>query len=103
MLITTKGMHNPAHPGEILRELYMKPLGLGVNETAAAVKVSRKHLSAIINGRAAVTAGMALRLAAAFRTDAELWLNLQGQYDLWEARSSKVSPKINSLVPREAA
>lgn len=103
MLTTTKGMHNPAHPGEILRELYMKPLGLGVGETASAVKVSRKHLSAILNGRASVTADMALRLASAFRTDAELWLNLQGQYDLWEARSRKALPRIVALVPAKAA
>lgn len=103
MLTTTKGMHNPAHPGEILRELYMNPLGLGVNETAAALQVSRKHLSAILNGRASVTAWMALRLAAAFRTDAELWLNLQGQYDLWEARSRKAPPKIAALVPAKVA
>lgn len=89
MSITTKGMHSPAHPGEILRELYMVPLGVKVNEAAAAMKVTRKHVSSILNGRAAITADMARRLAAAFDTDAETWLNLQAQYDLARTPATK--------------
>jgi addiction module HigA family antidote len=90
-------MHNPAHPGDILRELYMAPLGITINKAAEAMKVSRKHVSSIINGRAAVTADMALRLAAAFGTDAETWLNLQTQYDLSQGRAPK---GIKVLVTR---
>ena len=68
-----------------------------------ALKVTRKHLSAILNGRASVTPDMALRLAAAFRTDAEIWLNLQSQHDLWQVRGRKGKPAIRALVPRKAA
>ena len=103
MSTITKPMHNPSHPGEVLRELYMKPLGITVNAAADALKVTRKHLSAILNGRASVTPDMALRLAAAFRTDAEIWLNLQSQYDLWQVRGRKGKPAIRALVPRKAA
>ena len=59
----TSRMYNPAHPGEILREMYLKPLGVTVTQAAAALGVTRKHVSAIVNGRAAVTPDMALRLA----------------------------------------
>jgi len=76
-------MHNPAHPGEILREMYLKPLGITVTQAAKALGVSRKHVSAIVNGRSPVTPDMALRLAAAFATEPELWVNMQAQYDLW--------------------
>ncbi len=103
MSITTRPLHNPAHLGKILRELYMKPLGITVYAAADALKVTRKHLSAILNGRASVTPDMALRLAAAFRTDAEIWLNLQSQYDLWQVRGRKGKPAIRALVPRKAA
>lgn len=75
-------MHNPAHPGEILRKLYLAPLGVSVTRAAAALGVTRKHVSAIVNGRAPVTPDMALRLAAAFGTDPELWVNMQSRYDL---------------------
>lgn len=97
MSITTKGMHNPAHPGEILRELYMAPLGVTINEAAEAMKLSRKHVSSIVNARAAVTADMALRLATAFGTDAETWLNLQAQYDLSRTPATK---GIKTLISR---
>jgi len=93
-------MHNPAHPGEILRELYLEPLGITITEAAEALGVSRKHVSAIINGRAPVTPDMAMRLAAAFVTEPELWVNLQAQYDLWTV-SRKARPKIKPL--RQAA
>ena len=58
-------MHSPAHPGEILREMYLKPLNITVTQTAKALGVSRKHVSAIVNGRSPVTPDMALRLASA--------------------------------------
>lgn len=81
-------MHNPAHPGEILRELVIEPLGLSVTETAKRLDVSRKTLSKIINGRGAVTAEMALRLELAFgKPDAEHWLRLQSAYDLWRIKT----------------
>jgi antitoxin HigA-1 len=100
MSIITKRMHHPAHPGEILRELYLKPLGVSVTEAAAALRVSRKHISAIVNGRAPVTPDMAARLAAAFETEAELWINLQAQHDVWTV-SRKRPPNVKPL--RQAA
>ena len=102
--ITDKGakMHNPAHPGEILRELYLAPLGVTITQAATALGVSRKHVSAIVNGRTPVTPDMALRLAAVFATDPELWVNMQAQYDLW-AVSKKTRPKVKPLVTKKAA
>ncbi len=75
----------PVHPGEILREDYMKPLGLTVTRLSEIVGVSRKTFSKIINGKGAVTPEMALRLSRAFDTSPDLWLNLQKNYDLWRA------------------
>ena len=80
-------MHNPPHPGEVLRELCLKPLGL--TEAARALGVSRKTLSSILNGHAGVSAEMAVRLAIAFNTTAESWLNQQVQYDLWRAERNR--------------
>ena len=79
-------MHNPTHPGEVLKELYLEPLGLSVTEAAEALGVSRKTLSALINGRYGVSPHMAIRLSKAFCTSPRLWLNMQQNYDLWTAR-----------------
>jgi len=97
MSTITKGkMHSPAHPGEILREMYLKPMKVSVTEAAHALGVSRKHVSAIVNGRAPVTPDMAMRLAAVFATEAQLWVNLQAQHDLWVV-SEKAPPKVRPL------
>ncbi len=98
----TSRMHNPAHPGEILLEMYLKPLGVTVTDAAAALGVTRKHVSAIVNARASVTPDMAVRLAAAFATEPELWVNMQAQYDLWMVRQ-KARPKVKVLVAKKAA
>jgi antitoxin HigA-1 len=82
-------MHNPPHPGEILRELCLKPLGLTVTQAAAALGVSRKTLSGILNGRAGISPEMAVRLSLAFSTTAESWMNQQVQYDLWHAERNR--------------
>jgi addiction module HigA family antidote len=95
-------MHNPAHPGEILRELYLVPLDVSITQAAKALGVTRKHVSAIVNGRAPITPDMALRLAAAFGTEPELWVNMQAQYDLWTV-SRKARPKVKVLVTKKAA
>jgi antitoxin HigA-1 len=78
-------MHHPSHPGEVLRELCIEPLNLTVTAAAAALGVSRKTLSAILNGRSGISPEMAIRLGKAFDTSAESWLNQQMQYDLWQA------------------
>jgi antitoxin HigA-1 len=82
-------MYNPPHPGEILRELCLDPLGLSVTDAAKALRVSRKTLSEILNGRAAITPEMAIRLSIAFDTTPESWLTQQAQYDLWKASKKR--------------
>ncbi len=81
-------MHNPPHPGEILKTLCLEPLGLTVTDAARSLGVSRKTLSATLNGRAGISPEMAVRLSIAFDTSAESWLNQQLQYDLWHAERS---------------
>lgn len=76
-------MHNPAHPGEVLREWL--PEGMTVTEAAKELQISRVMLSKVLNGRAGITAGMALRLAAWLGTSPDLWLGMQTQFDLWQA------------------
>jgi len=75
----------PTHPGGILKRQYMDPLSLTVSDLAGTLGVSRKTLSKIVNERGDVTPDMALRLSRAFSTTPELWINIQRNYDLWEA------------------
>mgnify|MGYP001619754249 CR=1 FL=1 len=77
---------NPPHPGEILGELWLTPMNLSITAAAAKLKVSRKTLSEIVNGRAAISAEMALRLELAFGKSAASWLGHQAAYDLWQLR-----------------
>lgn len=90
-------MHDPPHPGEVLRELCLKPLSLTVTEAAQALGVSRKTLSSILNGHARVSVEMAVRLSIAFNTTAESWLNQQVQYDLWRAERSRGKLRVSRL------
>lgn len=91
-------MHNPPHPGEILKSLCLEPLGLSVTDAAAALGVSRKTLSAILNGRAGISPEMAVRLSIAFDTSAESWLNQQTQFDLWHAEQSRKRLRVTRLA-----
>ena len=91
-------MHNPPHPGEILRSLCLDPLGLSVTEAAVGLGVSRKTLSAILNGRAGISPEMAVRLSIAFKTSAESWLNQQLQYDLWRAQKLRKTLRVARLA-----
>jgi addiction module HigA family antidote len=91
-------MHNPPHPGEVLRELCLEPLDLSVSEAAKALGVSRKTLSAILNGRAGISPEMAVRLSIAFDTSAESWLTQQTQYDLWVAEKRRKSLRVERLA-----
>ncbi|HEY5749720.1 MAG TPA: HigA family addiction module antitoxin [Chryseolinea sp.] len=85
--------HNPSHPGEILLELYLKPLNLSVTAASEQLLISRPRLSDIINGRAGISAAMALKLSKAFKTSPQLWLNLQSNYDLWQANQDNEEVK----------
>ncbi len=94
----TVRMHNPPHPGEILRDLCLTPLGLTVTAAAASLDVSRNTLSAILNGRAGISSEMAIRLSIAFNTTAESWLHQQMHFDLWHAERSRKRLRVRKLV-----
>jgi antitoxin HigA-1 len=94
----TLRMHNPPHPGEVLRELCFEPLGISVTDAAKALGVSRKTLSSILNGRAGISPEMAVRLSIAFDTSAESWLNQQIQYDLWQAEKRRKSLRVTRIA-----
>ena len=89
-------MHNPAHPGEVLQDTVLAEGRISVSEFARKLGVSRVALSRVVNGRAAVCADMALRLAAALGVSAESWLHMQASYDLWHA-ARKRRPKVAPL------
>ncbi len=88
-------MHNPAHPGEIVREECLKPLGLTVTAAAEALGVTRKTLSDLLNGHTGVSPDMAIRLEKVFGSTADTWLRMQMQCDLWEARQRADTIKVN--------
>ncbi len=82
-------MYNPAHPGEILKELIITPLDLTITDVSAHLNVSRKTLSKILNGRGSITPEMALSLELVFeKPSAGHWLRLQNAYDLWQSRQN---------------
>ena len=87
-------MHNPAHPGEVLREWL--PEGMTVTGAAKALLISRVTLSKVLNGKAGVTASMALRLSAWLNTSPDVWLGMQTQWDLWQAEQQP-RPKIEPI------
>jgi len=91
-------MHNPPHPGEIIKSLCLEPLGLTITQAAKGLGVSRKTLSAILNGRAGISPEMAIRLSIAFETSAESWLNQQTQYDLWHAEQRRKHFRVAKLA-----
>ena len=81
------GIYNPAHPGEILKELVIESLGLSITQASENLGISRKTLSKVTNGRGAITPEMAVRLELAFsKPSADHWLRLQNAFDLWQAR-----------------
>jgi antitoxin HigA-1 len=87
-------MHNPPHPGRVLREY----LGdMAVSAAAAHLRVTRVTLSRVLNSKAGISASMALRLAAALGTTPELWMNMQSQYDLWQAKRRK-QPAVQPIA-----
>lgn len=103
ILITTKGevntmMHNPPHPGDVINELCIKPLGVTVTEAAKALGVSRKALSELLNGHTGISAEMAVRLSIAFDTTPESWLTQQMQYDLWKLKQGRRKLKVKHLA-----
>lgn len=83
-------MHNPAHPGEILKELVIEPMELTITDVSEHLNISRKTLSKVLNARGSITPEMAMRLELAFKKpSADHWLRLQNAYDLWLIREQK--------------
>ena len=91
-------MHNPPHPGKIIKALCVDPLGLTVTEAAKGLGISRKTLSGILNGRAGISPEMAVRLSIAFDTSVESWINQQTQYDLWQAEQRRKQLRVMKLA-----
>ena len=90
-------MHNPPHPGEVLNELCLQPLGLSVTRAAKALGVARKTLSQLLNGHVGVSPTMAIRLALATNTTPESWLNIQVAYDLWQVKRKAKRLRVEKL------
>ena len=93
----------PIHPGEILREDLLEPLGLSVNQLAKALSVDTPRLNEIVRGRRGITADTALRLGRYFGTTPEFWMNLQNNYELRVARQTKLKEIERAVKPRVAA
>jgi len=91
-------MYNPPHPGEIIKGLWLDPLGVSITDAAQAMAVSRKTLSKIVNGRGRVTPEIALRLSLALGSSAESWLGHQAAYDLWELEQHSDDLHVVPLV-----
>lgn len=87
-------MHNPPHPGEIIRDQCLEPLGLSVTDAAKGLGVTRKALSELLNGHAGVSPEMAIRLVRALGSTAETWLRMQLAYDLWQAEQRAGDLKV---------
>jgi len=87
-------MHEPAHPGEIIREDCIAALGLSVTAAAKGLDVSRQSLSELLNGRSGISAEMAIRLEKAGWSTADAWLRMQAQYDLYRARQRESEIKV---------
>lgn len=84
----------PTHPGKIIKDDYLTPLAITITELASILVVSRKTLSKILNERGGITPDMALRFSQAFDTSPEFWLNLQRNYDLWQAEHESKAWKM---------
>jgi addiction module HigA family antidote len=96
----------PIHPGEVLKEEFMKPMGVSINRLARDIAVPPNRVSAIVNGERAITADTALRLGKFFGITPETWLNLQADYDLRVARRTgwkRVEPRVLVCTERRKA
>lgn len=90
-------MHNPPHPGEFIREVYLEPFGLSARQLAEKLDVSPSTLSRVIKGASGISPEMALRLPKALGRSPESWLAMQDQYDLWMARRKVKLDSVESI------
>ena len=95
-------MKNPAHPGRIVRSACLDPLGLSITAGAKILGVTRQTLTKIVNGKSGISAEMAIRLAKAFGSTADIWVRMQASYDLAQARKNESKIKVRrQRVPEE--
>ena len=97
-----KNAMRPIHPGEILREEYLRPLGISAHALAQALRVPATRINDVVNERRAITADTALRLARYFGTTPEFWMNLQAAFDLRSAAAETQESIERDVVPRAA-
>jgi antitoxin HigA-1 len=97
-------IHNPKHPGHLVKSLCLEPLNMSVTDAAKALKVSRPTLSKLLNGRIGISPEMAVRLSIVFNTSDKLWIDLQANYDLWKAQQYKKKLRLKPIkIQNEAA
>ena len=92
-------MHSPPHPGRVVRQECLEPLGLTVTDAAKVLDVSRLSVSNLVNGKSGISPEMAIRLEKAFGSSADAWLRLQAAYDLAKARKAEGSIKVKRYEP----
>lgn len=90
-------MHNPAHPGKVLKMMYIEPMELTITEAAKALNITRTALSEIINERRGISPKVAIKLSKAFGGSAESWLAMQSQYDLRQAELAYQADDVQVL------
>ena len=95
-------MHNPPHPGEIVKYECLEPLGLSVTRAAKGLGVTRQALSDLVIEKSSVSVEMAIRLSKAFGSTPETWLGIQTDYDLWQARSRAESIEVEQFFVEAA-
>ncbi len=96
-------MKNPPHPGRIVRQECIEPLGLTVTEAAERLGVKRQTLNNLVNGKSGVSPEMSIRLSKAFGSAPEVWLGLQMQYDLAQARKTADRINVRRIAPKRSA
>lgn len=90
-------MHNPPHPGEFIREVYLTPLGISARQVSNSLGVSASTFNRLLNGESRISPEMALRLSKTLGRSAESWLAMQVHYDLWHARQSIDLKQVRKL------
>lgn len=93
----------PIHPGQMLREEFLEPLGMSQSELARRIRVSFPRVNELVNGKRGVTPDTALRLSRLFGSTPDFWMNLQLTWDLWHAKNSETAREIEEIEPLNAA
>ncbi len=94
-------MHNPPHPGEFIKEVYLEPLGISYRKVAEMLKVAPSTFNRLVNGKSSISSEMALRLSKTLGRSPESWLIMQNKYNLWQARKKLNLKKVEKLIVRK--